>query len=67
MAFDYQTLKNLVSSSFISNTITGSDVGDLQVSSAKILNSTVTATQLGDSSINLASGTVTGSVTTARG
>lgn len=67
MAFDYQTLKNLVSASFISNTVTGSDVGTLQVTTNKIANSTVTATQLGTGAVNLASTTVTGVTPVSKG
>jgi hypothetical protein len=67
MAFDYQTLKNLVSSSFISGTVTSADIGDGQITAAKIANTTVTSTQLADSSVDLTSAKVTGSVTVARG
>ena len=67
MPFNYQTLKNLASSSFVSNTIVGSDVGSGQITTGKISNSTITSTQLGTGAVNLASTTVTGGTAVAKG
>jgi hypothetical protein len=67
MAFDYQTLKNLVSGSFIANTITSADVGSLQVTAPKIAGTTLTATQLATGAVDLTAGTVTGTTPIAKG
>jgi len=67
MPFNYQTLKNLVSSSFVSGTITGDDIGNTQITEGKIANTTITATKLAAGSVNLASTTVTGSASVASG
>jgi len=67
MPFNYQVLKNLASSSFISNTIVGTDVGSQQITTDKIANSTVTSTQLATGAVDLASGTVVGGTATAKG
>ena len=67
MPFNYQALKNLASSAFVSNTIVGSDVGSQQITTAKIADGTVTSTQLATGAVDLASGTVTGATGTAKG
>jgi hypothetical protein len=67
MAFDYKTLRNLSSDSFISNTITGTDVADQNITTAKIANSTITNTELGVNSVILSDSTVTGTVPVTKG
>jgi hypothetical protein len=67
MPFNYQTLKNLISPSFVSNTIVGDDVGNQQVTTAKIANNTITATQLASNSVDLASNKVTGTTPISKG
>ena len=59
MAFDYRTLKNLVSASFISNTIVGSDIGSQQVTTSKLVDGTLTATEFANNAVDLTAGTVT--------
>lgn len=67
MAFDYQTLKNLTSDSFIANTVTGSDIGSGQVTTAKFASSTLTANEFASSAVDLTSGVVTGTTPTSKG
>jgi hypothetical protein len=67
MAFDYQTLKNLVASSFIANTITGSDIGSQQVTTNKFVGTTLTANEFATGSVDLTSGTVTGVTPVSKG
>lgn len=67
MAFDYKTLRNLSSASFISNTITTFDIADQNITSAKIANGTITGTELGTNSVILSDTTVTGTVPVTKG
>jgi hypothetical protein len=60
MAFDYQTLKQIRNDAFISQTLTGSDVGTTQITTALFASGTLTATQLGSGSVDQTSSVVTG-------
>ena len=60
MPFDYQTLKNIRNEAFISGTITGTDVGSQQVTTAKYATGSLTGTELGTNSVDLNSSVVTG-------
>jgi hypothetical protein len=67
MAFDYQTLKNLSSASFVANTLTGSDIGSSQITTALIANTSLTATELATSAVDMSTGTVTGTLGLSKG
>ncbi|CAB4125874.1 hypothetical protein UFOVP181_364 [uncultured Caudovirales phage] len=67
MAFDYQTLKNLVSSSFISNTVIGSDIGSQQITTTKFATPTLTANEFAAGAVDLTSATVTGVTPVSKG
>lgn len=60
MPFDYQILKNIRNDALISGTITGTDLGSQQVTTAKFATGTLTGTELGTSSVDLTSSVVTG-------
>ena len=60
MAFDYQTLKQIRNDAFISQTLTGSDVGSTQITTSLFASGTLTATQLGSGSVDQSTGVVTG-------
>lgn len=67
MAFDYQTLKNLSSASFVANTLTGSDVGASQITTAVLANTALTSTEFATSAVDLTSTTVTGTAPLSKG
>jgi len=67
MPFDYQSLKNLVTGSFVANTITGSDLAVDSITSTNLLDASITANELGTASVNLAGSKVTGSISAAAG
>lgn len=67
MAFNYQTLKNLSTESLRPNTVTGDDIGALEVKTANLANTTIRGTELANNSVDLNSGTVTGALSLARG
>ncbi len=67
MAFDYQTLKNLTSDSFIANTITGGDIGSGQVTTSKFAGSTLTANEFASSAVDLTSSVVSGTTPLSKG
>ena len=67
MAFDYQTLKNISTQAFIANTVQGNDIGSGQVTTAKFAANTITGNELGTNSIDVTSGTVTGTTALGKG
>lgn len=67
MPFNYQTLKNLTTSSFVSGTLTGSDFANDAVTSTNLANATITANELANASVNLTGAKVTGSISAAVG
>lgn len=67
MPFNYQTLKNLKSDSFVNTTITGTDIATNAVTNAKLANTTITGSEMQAGSVVLTSSTVTGTLSVARG
>jgi hypothetical protein len=67
MPFNYQTLKNLNSNSFVANTMTGGDLAADAVTSTNLQNTVITSQELATSSVNLAGAKVTGTIGTASG
>lgn len=67
MAFDYQTLKNIRTEAIIDGTITGTQIGSSQITTAKLVANTLTANEFGSSSIDLTSTTVYGTTPLSKG
>ena len=67
MAFDYQTLKNLTTDSFIANTITGSDIGSSQVTTSKFAGSTLTANEFASGAVDVTTTVVSGTTPLSKG
>jgi hypothetical protein len=67
MPFNYQTLKNLTTNSFVANTLTGADFATDSITSTNLANATITANELANASVNLAGTKVTGSISAAAG
>jgi len=67
MPFNYQSLKNLTNSSFVSASIDSADIAGLTVTGGKIANSAITAAKLATSAVNTTAATVTGVLPVAKG
>ena len=67
MPFNYQTLKNLNSSSFAANTLTGSDLAANAVTTTNLQNTAITSQELGTGAVDLTGTKVTGTVSAASG
>ena len=67
MPFNYQSLKNLTNSSFVSASIDTADIAGLTVTAGKIADSAVIAAKLATGAVNTTAGTVTGVLPVAKG
>lgn len=67
MPFNYQTLKNLNSSSFVANTLTGGDLSADSVNSTNLQNAVITSQELATGAVNLAGSKVTGTIGPSQG
>ena len=67
MPFNYQTLKNLNSSSFAANTLTGSDLAANAVTTTNLQNTAITSQELATGAVDLTGTKVTGTVSAASG
>lgn len=67
MPFNYQTLKNLSTNSFVANTLQGVDLAANAVTTANLQNSVITSQELATGAVNLAGAKVTGTVGTNLG
>jgi hypothetical protein len=67
MPFNYQSLKNLTNSSFVSASIDTADIAGLTVTAGKIANSAVIAAKIATGAVNTTAGTVTGVLPVAKG
>jgi hypothetical protein len=67
MPFNYQSLKNLTNSSFVSASIDTADIAGLTVTAGKIADSAVIAAKIATGAVNTTAGTVTGVLPVAKG
>ena len=67
MPFNYQSLKNLTNSSFVSASIDSADIAGLTVTAGKIEDSAIIAAKLATGAVNTTAGTVTGVLPVAKG
>lgn len=67
MPFNYNTLKNLIDTSFVDNSITGDKIASTTVSASNIQDGAVTSGKFASSAVNLNSSVVTGSLSVSRG
>jgi hypothetical protein len=67
MPFNYQSLKNLTNSSFVSASIDTPDIAGLTVTAGKIADSAVIAAKIATGAVNTTAGTVTGVLPVAKG
>ena len=67
MPFNYNTLKNLIDTSFVDNSITGDKIASTTVSASNIQDGSVTSGKFASSAVNLNSSVVTGSLSVSRG
>lgn len=67
MPFNYQTLKNLNTSSFVAGTLTGGDLAANAVTSTNLQNTVITSQELATGSVNLVGSKVTGTISAAQG
>jgi hypothetical protein len=67
MPFNYNTLKNLIDTSFQDSSISGDKIASLTVSASNIQDGAVTSGKFASSAVNLNSSVVTGSLAVSRG
>jgi hypothetical protein len=67
MPFNYQSLKNLTNSSFVSASIDTADIAGLTVTAGKIADSAVIAAKIATGAVDTTAGTVTGVLPVAKG
>ena len=67
MPFNYQTLKNLIDTSFQDSTISSTKIASTTVSASNIQDGAVTSGKFASSAVNLNSSVVTGSLAVSRG
>ena len=67
MPFNYQTLKNLNSNSFVANTLTGADLAANAVTTTNLQNIAITGQELATGSVNLAGTKVSGTIPATSG
>lgn len=67
MAFDYQALKKLTNNSFVSGSITGTDVGNEEITNTEISSNTIEAAKFADNSVNLTATSVSGTLPVSKG
>jgi hypothetical protein len=67
MPFNYQTLKNLNSSSFVDASIATADIANTTITAGKLELLSIDATKIANNAVDVSSGTVTGTLPVAKG